>query len=115
VRPKISEAVGGTVAGGTIVFPASDLRPDAARFACVSGIPHLAHVLPKRVVMDAPTQVSQWRKALGGIDRRTIPYEEVSERAYTLHTRRCGGGDPVQDWLEAERQLTLEKLKTSIR
>ena len=37
-----------------------------------------------------------------------VPYTEaqIRERAYFIYLERRGGGDPVRDWLQAERELT---------
>ena len=36
-----------------------------------------------------------------------VPYTEaqIRERAYFIHLERRGSGDPVSDWLQAEREL----------
>jgi hypothetical protein len=36
-----------------------------------------------------------------------VPYTEaqIRERAYFIYLERRGGGDPLRDWLQAEREL----------
>ena len=42
-------------------------------------------------------------------------YDEIALRAYHIYLERgCTPGDPMQDWLQAERELN-ETPKTSVR
>ena len=45
-------------------------------------------------------------KKAAAAPRRTPPHGDIAERAYHIHERE--GGDAVQNWLRAERELNDE-------
>jgi hypothetical protein len=47
--------------------------------------------------------VSRWRTRMSA--PRAVDHEEIARRAYFLS--QAGGGDPVSNWLQAERELRV--------
>jgi hypothetical protein len=64
--------------------------------------------MPRRTAEAAATTKSGARKT---VTRRTkqaepilLTWDHIAERAYYIHLE-TGGGDPLEDWLRAEREL----------
>jgi len=62
--------------------------------------------------MDTVSRPSMWQMACGTLIR--VNYEEIAVRAYFKHLRHPPVPDrAVADWLEAERELIVEKIGRS--
>ena len=56
------------------------------------------------------------KKSLKAAATATPTYEEIALRAYLIYLERgCTPGDPMQDWLQAEQELTASPKKTTRR
>ena len=50
----------------------------------------------------SPEAIKKTKKAVAG-----PTYDQIALRAYHIYLERgCAPGDPMQDWLQAERELT---------
>lgn len=58
----------------------------------------------------ARTRSAKQRVADGGTATLSMPGpDQIRQRAFEIYLRRNGGpGDPVADWIQAERELTQE-------
>jgi len=64
----------------------------------------------RRGTLPAHPIVSLWREALTS----AVPsHHEIAERAYLKHLARHGESDAVANWLDAERELLVERFGTS--
>jgi len=59
--------------------------------------------------MDNRNDISLWRQATGITSLFKVSPEEIAARAYAKHLKRQGSGREIDDWLEAERELLIEK------
>jgi hypothetical protein len=59
--------------------------------------------------MNNRNDLSLWRQATGITALLKVSPEEIAARAYAKHLQRQGTGRELDDWLEAERELVIEK------
>ena len=63
--------------------------------------------MPSRAVQPRKATPPRKRKAAVSPDARQITATDISRRAYELYEARgTSGGDPLEDWLRAERELS---------
>jgi hypothetical protein len=64
--------------------------------------------MPRKTTEAAATPKSGARKTVTRRTKRAEPivldWEHIAERAYYIHLE-AGGGDPLEHWLRAEREL----------
>lgn len=60
--------------------------------------------------LPATPHVSLWRQATSNATSVGPSHDEIASRAYALHVNRSPThGCPMEDWVEAERQLNSER------
>jgi hypothetical protein len=59
--------------------------------------------------MNNRNALSLWRQATGITSLFKVSPEEIAARAYVKSLQRQGSGRELDDWLEAERELLMEK------
>jgi hypothetical protein len=93
----------------TDAIPATSAEPKATRARLKSDTP---------AVQAAPAAIPQALDASGletkavslQADTVQVPHDQIAVRAYHLYLERGGrGGDPVSDWVRAERELRQQR------
>src|SRR3954452_13304529 len=67
-------------------------------------------IVPAEPKRRAAAAAPRKRTAPAVREQVTVSAEEIRERAYFLSLQRNGGGDPLADWLRAERELAEGRL-----
>ena len=99
---------------GVARTPAGRIRAHIAPNSAAVAMVFSLHI--SRDMDDRQQRQSLWRQASGMPLTSTLSAAEIAARAYEKYTGRLTRGEsPLDDWLEAERELRQEKILPRLR
>ncbi len=89
----------------TDAIPATSAAPKAVRARLKSDAS-----TPQAAPATAPAADAAGLEAVRQTEPVHVPHDQIAVRAYHLYLERGGrGGDPVSDWIRAERELRQQR------